>query len=67
MSTADVHSFTQVARDLGVRIETIGDLVRSLRIPTYKVPGLIAAKGIDPDGRARIRKALGLSTARAAS
>lgn len=59
MST-DVHSISKVASDLGVNRETVSDLVRSLKIPTFKVPGLIAAKGIDAKGRARIRKALGL-------
>lgn len=54
----DVIPMCHIAKSLGVSKNCITDLVRALKIPTHKVPGLIAAKGIDSEGRARIRRAL---------
>jgi hypothetical protein len=67
VSSPDVLPIGHFAEQVGLRRQTISDLVRALKIPTHKVPGLIAAKGLDAEGRARIRRALNMDSAERAT
>jgi hypothetical protein len=53
-----LYTFRQVATRLGVRRETVSDLVTSRRIPVVSHPNNGAAKAIDSEGLRQIEEAL---------
>lgn len=54
-----LYTFKAAAEMLGVRRETVADIVRKRRIPTYRVPLNGMARGLDAAGMAILRRALG--------
>jgi hypothetical protein len=53
-----LYSYSQIAARLGVRRETVCDIVKALKIPVVAHPNNGNAKGIDSEGVRAIEEAL---------
>lgn len=53
-----LYTYKEISRRLGVRPETVSDLVRTRRITVIRHPANGVAKAVDADGLRQIREAL---------
>ena len=65
MITAHPASYSEVAEELGIRRQTVTDLVDKLGLTWKPIRTNRKAKGLDPTDVRRIRRALGMTTSRA--
>ena len=57
-----LHTIREIAQMWGIRPETVGEIIKIHKIPTYRIPHNGVAKGLDEEGITRLRKLLTYQT-----